>query len=109
MFSTLSSDTAKKLSLKEKFQLLKDAGFDGVEVMSAMNQQEVLAARDATGLEIPSLDHRHALVASPHFAESLGPRNHGRGPQTRSPRRQGLRLQLRAARAGRGQQGHLLR
>ena len=65
MFSTLSSDTAKKLSLKEKFQLLKDAGFDGVEVMSAMNQQEVLAARDATGLEIPS------LIIATHWSHPL--------------------------------------
>ena len=48
MFSMLSSDTAKKLSLKEKFQLLKEAGFDGVEVMSAMNQQEVLRSEEHT-------------------------------------------------------------
>src|SRR5687767_10963540 len=55
MFGTLNSPTARALSLRDKFQLVRDAGFAGVEVPSAMNQQDVLAARDACGLEIPSV------------------------------------------------------
>jgi L-ribulose-5-phosphate 3-epimerase len=42
-------------SIMEKFQAAKDAGFNGVEVMSHMDRAEVLKARDATGLEIPSV------------------------------------------------------
>jgi hexulose-6-phosphate isomerase len=65
MFGTLNSPTAKALSLKDRFQLVRDAGFVGVEVASAMNQQEVLAARDAAGLEIPS------VVISTHWLKPL--------------------------------------
>ena len=42
-------------TIMEKFQAAKDAGFDGVEVMSHLNREEVLNARTATGLEIPSV------------------------------------------------------
>jgi L-ribulose-5-phosphate 3-epimerase len=42
-------------TVMEKFQAAKDAGFDGVEVMSHMNRDEVLKARDATGMVIPSV------------------------------------------------------
>ena len=45
MLGTLGGPTAQKLTLLEKFQLLRAAGFDGVEVGSGMNQAEVLAAR----------------------------------------------------------------
>jgi L-ribulose-5-phosphate 3-epimerase len=38
-----------------QFELLKAAGFDGVEPRSHLNQDDVLRARDATGLEIPSV------------------------------------------------------
>ena len=65
MFQTLNSETSRKLSLKEKFQLVRDAGFAGVEVASAMSQAEVLAARDAVGLEIPS------VVISTHWSKPL--------------------------------------
>jgi hypothetical protein len=65
MFQTLNSETSRKLSLKERFQLVRDAGFAGVEVASAMNQEEVLAARDAVGLEIPS------VVVSTHWQKPL--------------------------------------
>ena len=46
---------AKKLSLAEKFKLLKDSGFDGVEPPSHLDQEEVLRARDACGLAIASV------------------------------------------------------
>jgi len=39
----------------EKFQAAKLAGFDGVEPMSHLDRNEVLEARDATGLMIPSV------------------------------------------------------
>ena len=44
-----------KGSVLEKMQAIKAAGFDGVEMMSHMDQDEVLKARDETGLVIPSV------------------------------------------------------
>jgi L-ribulose-5-phosphate 3-epimerase len=44
-----------KGSVLEKFQAIKAAGFDGVEMSSHLNRAEVLAAREATGLVIPSV------------------------------------------------------
>jgi L-ribulose-5-phosphate 3-epimerase len=42
-------------TIMEKFQAAKTAGFDGVEPMSHLDRKEVIAARDATGLIIPSV------------------------------------------------------
>ena len=42
-------------TIMEKFQAAKEAGFDGVEPMSHLDRKEVFAARDATGLIIPSV------------------------------------------------------
>ncbi len=42
-------------TIAEKFEAAKKAGFDGVEVMSHLDRNEVLKARDATGLIIPSV------------------------------------------------------
>ncbi len=42
-------------SILEKFQAAKQAGFEGIEAMSHANRDEVLKARDATGLVIPSV------------------------------------------------------
>ena len=44
-----------KGSVLEKFKAVKEAGFLGVEPMSHMNQDEVLKARDESGLHIPSV------------------------------------------------------
>ncbi|WP_267552028.1 sugar phosphate isomerase/epimerase [Rhizobium rhizogenes] len=46
-----------KLSILEKFQLLRDLGYDGVELDSPndLTLDEVLNARDKTGLAIPGL------------------------------------------------------
>jgi L-ribulose-5-phosphate 3-epimerase len=44
-----------KGSVMEKLKAIKQAGFDGVEIVSELDQTEVLAARDATGLSIPSV------------------------------------------------------
>ena len=45
----------KDLPLVEQFKMLRKAGFDGVEPPSHLDQEEVLRARDASGLEIPSV------------------------------------------------------
>jgi hexulose-6-phosphate isomerase len=44
-----------KGSVLEKMKAIKEAGFEGTEMMSHMDQEEVLRARDATGLTIPSV------------------------------------------------------
>jgi L-ribulose-5-phosphate 3-epimerase len=52
MFATVGIEGA---SVMDKFKAIKAAGFDGVEPMSHMSQDEVLRARDVTGLELPSV------------------------------------------------------
>jgi hexulose-6-phosphate isomerase len=42
-------------TILEKFQLAKQAGFEGIEPMSHLDRNEVLKARDATGLTIHSV------------------------------------------------------
>jgi L-ribulose-5-phosphate 3-epimerase len=54
-----------KGSVLEKMQAIKEAGFAGTEMMSHMDQDEVLSARDATGLAIPSVCGRD------HWAKPL--------------------------------------
>jgi hexulose-6-phosphate isomerase len=44
-----------KGSVLEKMKAIKAAGFEGVEMMSHMDQEEVVKARDETGLVIPSV------------------------------------------------------
>ena len=55
------------LTIMEKFQLLKDVGYDGVEFSApnAYDTKEVLAARDKTGLPI------HGIVDSVHWNDTL--------------------------------------
>jgi len=49
-----------KGSVLEKFRVMKEAGFEGVEPMGAMNHDEVLAAFKETGLQAASVcDHIH--------------------------------------------------
>ena len=45
------------LSILDKFKLVKDLGFDGIELDSPndLNEKEILQARDKTGLEIPGV------------------------------------------------------
>jgi hexulose-6-phosphate isomerase len=57
-----------KGSLLEKMQAVKEAGFEGVEMMSHMDVEEVLRARDAAGLAIPSVcgrDHWSKPLSHP--------------------------------------------
>ncbi len=51
----LNAFPPSKLSIAEKFKLLKAAGFDGVEPGSHLDRNEVLKARDESGLEIASI------------------------------------------------------
>jgi hexulose-6-phosphate isomerase len=55
------------LSILDKFKLVKDLGFDGVEMDSPndLNDREILEARDKTGLEIPG------VVNSVHWRSPL--------------------------------------
>jgi len=57
-----------KGSVLERMKAVKEAGFDGVEMMSHMDQEEVLRARDETGLAIPSVcgrDHWKKPLSDP--------------------------------------------
>lgn len=89
MYGMLGGPTAQALSVAAKFRLLQQAGFDGVEVNSGMDQSEVLAARDATGLAIPS------VVISTHWARPLSDPS----PGNREVGLQGLLQGLRDAHA----------
>jgi hexulose-6-phosphate isomerase len=51
----LSTFPGGDLSVLDKFKILKDAGFAGVEPPSHLDQEEVLRACDETGLVIPSV------------------------------------------------------
>ena len=56
MYSTIGV----KGSVLEKFRAMKEAGFEGVEPMGAMNRDEVIAAFKETGLKAASVcDHIH--------------------------------------------------
>ncbi len=57
----------EKLSVLDKFKLLKDLGFDGVELDSPndIDPKEILEARDKTGLELPG------VVNSAHWKSPL--------------------------------------
>src|ERR1044071_2946101 len=71
----------------EKFQAVKDAGFEGVEPNSHMNQDEALKAPDATGLHIPS------VCCATHWDQTLTDPN----PDVRQKGLDGLKQALRDA------------
>ncbi|HEY3861871.1 MAG TPA: sugar phosphate isomerase/epimerase family protein [Verrucomicrobiae bacterium] len=73
----------------DKFKLIQQAGFEGVEIDSGMNQKEVLNARDATGLVIAS------VVDSVHWSQTLADRD----PAVRKLGLDGLTTSLRDAKA----------
>ena len=101
-FAAADSDAPKKRSIKkgimyatvgagktvmEKFQAVKEAGFEGIEAMSHHDQEEVLKARDATGLKIPSVCGQH------HWAKPLSDAN----PSVRDQAVEALKQTLRDA------------
>lgn len=89
MLPSLRGDPKQKTSLADQFRLIRDAGFAGVEVRGSMNQSEVLAARDASGLQIPS------VVVAAHWTHPLTSPN----PSTRTVCLEGLLQSLRDAKA----------
>lgn len=60
----------RTLPLVEQFKMLKSAGFDGVEPPNAADAEEVLAARDAAGVEVVSMS---CGGSSRDFASPLAP------------------------------------
>jgi hexulose-6-phosphate isomerase len=77
------------MSVTEKFKLIAQAGFDGVEVPSGMKQEEFLKGRDASGLTIAS------VVDSVHWHKTLGDPD----PEVRAAGLEGLKTSLRDCKA----------
>ncbi len=79
------------LSVLEKFNLLKELGFDGVELDSPSNldEKEVIDAKNASGLPI------HGVVDSVHWRQTLSHPD----PAVRDEGRAGLEHALRQAKA----------
>ena len=77
------------ISVLEKFKLLKELGFDGVEPNSPsdLDEQEVLEAINETGLPV------HGLVDSIHWKKTLGDPD----PAVREEGRAGLEYALKQA------------
>lgn len=71
----------------EKFLLIKEAGFEGVEAMGGMDPEEVIAAQKETGLTIPS------VCCHTHWAKPLSDPN----PEVRKVGLEGLQNSLRDA------------
>jgi hexulose-6-phosphate isomerase len=78
-------------TLRDKFLLARDCGFAGIEMdgPSGHRREDVLAARDESGLAIPS------VVDSEHWQHSLGDPD----PAVRAQGRAGLEAALRDAHA----------
>ena len=83
MYSTIGI----KGSVMEKFRAVKEAGFEGVEAMGGMSNDEVLEAAKANGLQIPS------VCCHTHWAKPLSDVN----PEVRKVGLTGLELSLRDA------------
>ena len=77
----------KDASVIEKFKLIKEAGFEGVEPLSHMDTREVLAAGKEHGLEFPS------VCCNTHWTQPLSSPN----PGTRERGLDGLKQALRDA------------
>jgi L-ribulose-5-phosphate 3-epimerase len=78
----------KGLSAQEKFQLVKDLGYDGIEVNGPTgNREELKAASEATGLPI------HGVVCSTHWKLQLSDPN----PDTRAKGLEGFKQAIRDA------------
>ena len=51
MLATVGGEELNKLSLADRFQAIRDAGFDGVEAMSHYDRDEVRKAYEKSGLK----------------------------------------------------------
>ncbi len=80
MFATVPGNA----SVMDKFKMIRDAGFEGVEPMGSVDRDEVLKARDATGLKIPS------VCVATHWLKPLSDPN----PATRAIGLEGLKTAL---------------
>src|SRR5580658_429726 len=78
-----------KESVAEKFRMIKEAGFAGLEINSGMDRDEVLKARDATGLIIAS------VVDAVHWEKNLADPN----PEVRAAGLEGLKTSLHDCKA----------
>jgi L-ribulose-5-phosphate 3-epimerase len=76
-----------KGSVLEKFQAVKDAGFEGMEAMGGMNQEEVVKAFEATGLKAAS------VCCHSHWRKPLSDAS----PAVREEGLEGLKTSLRDA------------
>lgn len=76
-----------KGSLLERFKAIKEAGFEGVEPLSGLPQDEVVQARDATGLAVPS------VCCATHWSQPITDPN----PTVRQAGLRGLEQALRDA------------
>jgi len=83
MYSTI----AVKGSVAEKFRAVKEAGFQGVEAMGGMDNDEVLAAAKENGLKIPS------VCCHTHWAKPASDAN----PEVRKVGVEGLKTSLHDA------------
>src|SRR5690606_7739680 len=79
------------LSIKEKFQLLKDLGFDGVEMdsPSELDRDEIMRARDEVEFPIPG------VIDSVHWRQTLSDPD----PSVRAQGVEGLKTAIKDAQA----------
>lgn len=73
-----------QMSVMDKFKMIKEAGFEGIEIDGGMDRAEVLKARDATGLQIPS------VICATHWLKPLSDPN----PAVRQAGLEGLKTAL---------------
>jgi len=77
-------------NLREKFAVVKELGFDGIELNSpGLNRDEAIRARDEVGLPI------HGVVDSVHWRDTLSDPD----PEVRARGLEGLKTALRDAKA----------
>ena len=88
-FGIMLDTVPGKGSLMEKFKMIKEAGFEGVEPSSGLDRSKVLKARDASGLLIPS------VCCSTHWSKPLSHPD----PAVRAEGLEGLKIALRDAKA----------
>src|ERR1035441_9816086 len=76
------------MSVMYKFKMILEAGFEGIEIDGGMDRAEVLKARDATGLLIPS------VVCARHWSHPLSDPN----PAVREAGLEGLKTERKRTR-----------